>query len=96
MLLMLWGVLVMVLALCASYALSLRLATVLALVFTLVVPIAGALAWWRGMRVARYFLIAWAAFLLGGVVNTLMVLGYLPNVFPVSYTHLTLPTILLV
>ncbi|OLU30354.1 hybrid sensor histidine kinase/response regulator [Pseudomonas sp. PA27(2017)] len=85
LLLMLWGALVMVLALCVSYALSLRLATVLALVFTLVVPIAGALAWWRGMRVARYFLIAWAAFLLGGVVNTLMVLGYLPNVFLTMY-----------
>lgn len=83
--LMLWGTLVMVLALTASYAVSLRLATVLALVFTLVISLAGVLAWLRGMRVARYFIIAWAAFLLGGVVNTLMVLGYLPNVFLTMY-----------
>ncbi|UCJ16617.1 response regulator [Pseudomonas sp. MM211] len=85
LLLMLWGTTVMVLALTASYAVSLRLATLLALVFTLVVSIAGVLAWLRGMRVARYFIIAWAAFLLGGVVNTLMVLGYLPNMFLTMY-----------
>ncbi|TBU77690.1 hybrid sensor histidine kinase/response regulator [Pseudomonas daroniae] len=85
LLLMLWGTAVMVLALTVSYAVSLRLATVLALVFTLVVSIAGVLAWLRGMRVARYFIIAWAAFLIGGVVNTLMVLGYLPNVFLTMY-----------
>jgi uncharacterized membrane protein len=42
-------------------------------------------AWWRGLRVARYFIIAWSAFLLGGLVNTLMVLGYLPNVFLTMY-----------
>ncbi|VFT38534.1 Lost Adherence Sensor, LadS [Pseudomonas aeruginosa] len=37
------------------------------------------------MRVARYFIIAWTAFLLGGIVNTLMVLGYLPNMFLTMY-----------
>ncbi|TBU90897.1 hybrid sensor histidine kinase/response regulator [Phytopseudomonas dryadis] len=84
-LLMLCGVVVMLLALTVSYALSLRLATCLALVFTLVVASAGVLAWLRGMRVARYFIIAWAAFLLGGLVNTLMVLGYLPNLFLTMY-----------
>ncbi|MFF7706185.1 7TM diverse intracellular signaling domain-containing protein [Pseudomonas sp. NPDC007930] len=83
--LMAWGALVMVLALAASYALSLRLATALALVFTLVIFCTGVLAWWRGLRQARYFMIAWTAFLLGGVVNTLMVLGLLPNVFLTMY-----------
>ncbi|WP_367373067.1 7TM diverse intracellular signaling domain-containing protein [Pseudomonas lini] len=73
------------LSLMTSYALALRLATLLALVFTVVIFAAGIFAWWRGLRVARYFIIAWSAFLLGGIVNTLMVLGYLPNVFLTMY-----------
>jgi signal transduction histidine kinase/ActR/RegA family two-component response regulator len=68
-----------------SYALALRLATTLALTFTVVIFAAGIFAWVRGLRVARYFIIAWSAFLLGGIVNTLMVLGYLPNVFLTMY-----------
>ncbi|MNF59500.1 Autoinducer 2 sensor kinase/phosphatase LuxQ [compost metagenome] len=76
---------VMALALTVSYALSLRLATYLALLFTVVVFAAGIIAWLRGMRVARYFIIAWSAFLLGGAINSLMVLGYLPNVFLTMY-----------
>jgi len=79
------GAVAMVLALTVSYAVSLRLATFLALAFTLLVSAAGIIAWWRGMRVARYFIIAWAAFLAGGLVNTLMVLGYLPNAFLTMY-----------
>ena len=43
------------------------------------------LAWLRGMRIARYFIFAWSAFLIGGIINTLMVLGYLPNVFLTMY-----------
>lgn len=84
-LLMLAGAGVMLLALTASYALSLRLATLLALLFTLVIFSAGLISWWRGMRVARYFIFAWSAFLIGGLVNTLMVLGYLPNMFLTMY-----------
>ncbi|MCP1602638.1 hybrid sensor histidine kinase/response regulator [Pseudomonas citronellolis] len=80
------GVLVMLLALSASYALSLRLATYLALAFVVVIFSAGILAWLRGMRVARYFIFAWTAFLLGGTINTLMVLGFLPNVFFTMYS----------
>ncbi|CAI8944252.1 7TM diverse intracellular signaling domain-containing protein [Pseudomonas sp. IT-P395] len=80
-----FGALVVGLSLMTSYALSLRLATVLALTFTVVIFAAGILAWWRGLRVARYFIIAWSAFLLGGIVNTLMVLGLLPNVFLTMY-----------
>ena len=85
LLLMASGAGVMILALTVSYALSLRLATYLALLFTVVVFAAGIIAWLRGMRVARYFIIAWSAFLLGGAVNSLMVLGYLPNVFLTMY-----------
>ena len=86
MLLMAVGVLVMVLALTTSYAVSLRLATGLALAFIVTIFVAGVVAWIRGLRVARYFVIAWSAFLLGGLVNTLMVLGYLPNVFLTMYS----------
>ncbi|WP_148053429.1 7TM diverse intracellular signaling domain-containing protein, partial [Pseudomonas fluorescens] len=56
------------LSLMTSYALALRLATTLALVFIVVIFAAGVFAWWRGLRVARYFIIAWTAFLLGGIV----------------------------
>ncbi|MGE8412914.1 MAG: 7TM diverse intracellular signaling domain-containing protein [Pseudomonas sp.] len=80
-----FGALVMALSLMTSYALALRLATTLALVFTVVIYVAGIVAWCRGLRVARYFIIAWSAFLFGGVINTLMVLGYLPNVFLTMY-----------
>jgi len=80
-----YGAVVMGLSLMTSYALALRLATALALVFTVVIFAAGLFAWWRGLRVARYFIIAWSAFLLGGIVNTMMVLGYLPNVFLTMY-----------
>ena len=66
------GGLVMLLSLVASYALALRLATLLALVFTLVIFSAGLISWSRGMRVARYFIFAWSAFLIGGLVNTLI------------------------
>lgn len=79
------GALVMTLALTVSYAIALRLATYLALAFTVVIFTAGILAWLRGMRVARYFIFAWSAFLLGGIINTLMVLGFLPNVFLTMY-----------
>lgn len=77
--------LVMIMSLSFSYGIALRLATALALVFTVSIFAAGLFAWRRGLRVARYFIIAWSAFLLGGLVNTLMVLGYLPNVFLTMY-----------
>lgn len=85
LLLMACGAGVMLLALTVSYAVALRLATYVALLFTVVIFIAGVLAWLRGMRVARYFIIAWSAFLAGGAINTLMVLGYLPNIFLTMY-----------
>jgi signal transduction histidine kinase len=79
------GVAVMVLALTASYSLSLRLATSLALLFSVSIFTAGIVAWLRGMRVARYFIFAWTAFLAGGVINSLMVMGHLPNSFFTMY-----------
>ena len=79
------GAVVMLMALFASYAAALRLATYLALAFTLIIFGAGVLAWYRGLRVARYFIFAWSALLLGGIVNSLMVLGVLPNMFLTMY-----------
>ncbi len=84
-LLMLGGVLVMLLAVSMRYGIALRMATGLALLFTVSIFAAGLYAWAKGLRVARYFIIAWSAFLVGGLVNTLMVLGYLPNVFLTMY-----------
>ncbi|WDY58620.1 sensor histidine kinase [Pseudomonas sp. PSKL.D1] len=84
-LLMLGGAVVMVLAVSMPYGIALRMATVLALLFTVSIFAAGLYTWSRGLRVARWFIIAWTAFLLGGLVNTLMVLGYLPNVFITMY-----------
>ncbi|MBK5008639.1 hybrid sensor histidine kinase/response regulator [Pseudomonas sp. S60] len=83
--LMLGGAGVMVLAVTLRYGIALRMATALALLFTVSIFSAGLYAWWRGLRVARWFIIAWTAFLLGGLVNTLMVLGYLPNLFITMY-----------
>ncbi|AIL59903.1 sensor histidine kinase [Pseudomonas alkylphenolica] len=83
--LMACGGVVMLLSLISSYGIALRLATALALLFTVTIFAAGVYAWRRGLRVARYFIIAWTAFLLGGLINTLMVLGYLPNVFLTMY-----------
>ncbi|MGE4408263.1 sensor histidine kinase [Pseudomonas sp.] len=80
-----FAVVVIALALTLDYGVALRLATALALLFTLAVFAAGILAWLRGMRVARYFIIAWSALLVGGQVNSLMVLGYLPNTFLTMY-----------
>jgi signal transduction histidine kinase len=79
------GVVVMAMSLAAGYGLALRLATGLALAFVIVTFGAGIIAWFKGQRQARYFMIAWSAFLVGGIVNTLMVLGFLPNVFLTMY-----------
>jgi len=83
--LMAGGALVMVLAVTLRYGVALRMATLLALLFTVSIFCAGLYAWWRGLRAARWFIIAWTAFLAGGLVNTLMVLGYLPNLFITMY-----------
>lgn len=64
--LMACSVLVMVMSLAQDYGIALRLATALALLFTVSIFAAGLFAWWRGMRVARYFIIAWSAFCSAG------------------------------
>ncbi len=67
------------LTLIIGYAWPLKLAPYLAVAFNLLCFAAGIQAWRRGVREARFFLLAWSAFLLGGLIYTLMVLGLLPN-----------------
>ncbi|HEX8596326.1 MAG TPA: sensor histidine kinase [Pseudomonas sp.] len=73
--------LVAVLALNPDYSLALRLANVLVLACTLMIFVAGFMAIARGVCVARYFVIAWSAFLIGSALHTCMLMGYLPNTF---------------
>lgn len=80
-LLMAFGLLMIGLTLTIGYALPLHLAPYLALMFTVLCFSAGVMAWWRGLRQARYFLLAWSAFLLGALVYTLMSMGVLPSMF---------------
>lgn len=86
LLLMLGGAGLIVLTVTVGYSLPLKLAPYLAVPFVFVCLAAGIRAWLRGLRVARYFLLAWSAFLVGGLVYTLMVLGYLPNSFFTLYS----------
>jgi signal transduction histidine kinase len=76
---------IMALSLVTDYGLALRLVTGLVLVFTLVVFFIGIVAGLKGQRVARYFILAWSAFLLGGAINATMLLGFLPNTFLTMY-----------
>ena len=51
----------------------------------ILIAIAGAISFKRGLRQARYFMFAWTALLLGIGVYVLKVLGVLPNVFLTEY-----------
>ncbi len=86
LLMMAFAVVVMVLAVTVDYGVALRLATGLVLLFTLVIIATGLTAGLRGLRVARYFIIAWSVFLTGGLINAFMILGYLPNNFFTMYS----------
>ncbi|GAB7529150.1 7TM diverse intracellular signaling domain-containing protein [Pseudomonas sp. 3A(2025)] len=79
------AVLVMGLALCADYGLALRTVTLLVMAFTVLVFTTGIIASFRRVRVARYFLVAWSTFLFGGLINAVMLMGYLPNTFLTMY-----------
>ena len=80
-LLMACGLLMIGLTLTVGYALPLKFAPYVALLFTGLCFTAGVMAWRRGLRQARYFLLAWSAFLLGALVYTLMSMGVLPSLF---------------
>ncbi|MBX8485175.1 sensor histidine kinase [Pseudomonas cichorii] len=75
------AVVVMLLALFANYGLALRSVTMLVLACSLAMLTTGITAVLKGIRVARYFLAAWVVFAMGGLVNAVMLFGYIPNTF---------------
>ncbi|WP_460046767.1 sensor histidine kinase [Pseudomonas sp. S2_H01] len=85
LLMMVCAAVIMVLSLTMDYGIALRLVTALVLIFTPVILLIGIVAWLKGRRVARYFIFAWSAFLIGGVINATMLLGHLPNNFWTMY-----------
>jgi signal transduction histidine kinase len=85
LLMMVCAALIVGLSLTIDYGVALRLVTGLVLLFTPVVLLIGIAAWFKGRRVARYFIFAWSAFLTGGLINATMLLGHLPNTFWTMY-----------
>ncbi|KRW62772.1 hybrid sensor histidine kinase/response regulator [Pseudomonas sp. TTU2014-080ASC] len=70
---------IMLMSLVADYRLPMLLATYLTLICTITGFICGVMAWLKGMRVARYFIIAWTAMLIGSLVSALMGIGVVPS-----------------
>lgn len=85
LLMMVFAAVIIVMALTMDYGTALRLVTAQVLLFTPVILLIGIAAWLKGRRVARYFIFGWSAFLIGGVINATMLLGYLPNNFWTMY-----------
>ncbi|WP_122313643.1 7TM diverse intracellular signaling domain-containing protein [Pseudomonas cichorii] len=75
------AVVAMLLALFADYGPALRTVTMLVLACFLAMLATGITAVLKGVRIARYFLAAWVVFLMGGLVNAVMLFGYIPNTF---------------
>jgi signal transduction histidine kinase len=78
---------VMLMSLNPDYALALRLSNTLVLVFTVTIFVACIAAICKGVRVARYFLIAWSALLLGSAIHVAMLMGYLAHSFFTMYAN---------
>lgn len=78
---------VMLLSLSPNLSLAFRLYGGLMLVFTAMIFIAGITAMFHGVREARYFVLAWTAFLLGSVIHVGMLAGYLPHNFFTMYAN---------
>jgi signal transduction histidine kinase len=77
----------MLLALSPNIGLALRLSGGLVLIFTVMIFVAGIAAMLHQVREARYFVLAWAAFLLGSAVHVGMLMGYLPHTFFTMYAN---------
>ncbi len=78
---------VMLLSLSPNLNLAFRLYGGLMLVFTAMIFVAGITAMCHGVREARYFVLAWTAFLLGSVIHVGMLSGYLPHTFFTMYAN---------
>lgn len=72
-------VLIMLSSIFASYSIAIKLGTIASLVLAILVVAAGILSLKMGIRQARYFMLAWSAFLGGIVVYALKTFGVLPN-----------------
>lgn len=69
------------LTLLSGYALALQLAPYVVLFFIVLAVTSGIMALRRKMRTARYFLIAWSAYIAGGLLYSLVSLGLVANTF---------------
>lgn len=64
-----------------EYKVAIRIAVLVALSFGITVLIVGSLCLIRGLRIARFFLLAWATLLVGIIIHALVSLGLLPTQF---------------
>jgi signal transduction histidine kinase len=78
-------VITMVLALAAPYSISLKLALMQTFIFAFFLGVIGIICLIRVSRAARFYLIAWMAFLVGGCIYALKTLGWLPYNFITNY-----------
>ena len=69
----------------APYSLTIRLATLEAIVGCAIVIATGSYALAHGIKQARYFMIAWSVFLFGSILYALKAFGVLPAVFVTNY-----------
>ena len=73
------------LALALPYSISTRMSVVLALVVSVSMLVVGALLLYRGERSARYFMAAWVALLVGGLVWIFSLFSIIPSNFWIQY-----------
>jgi diguanylate cyclase (GGDEF)-like protein len=84
-----FGVLTLLAALLAEYRVAARMVTFLSMFIAFAILPAAILVWMRGFRPARFFVFAWAAFLLSVLATGMMYAGYLPrNVFTLYGSNL--------
>ena len=79
------GILCCVLAFVLPYAPAIRIATAASLLVAVLSLVAGLYTWKSGLDQARYYCIAWAAFLLGICLLVLSKFGVIPRVFLTEY-----------
>lgn len=75
------GILSTVGSLFLDYALALKVTILVVMVFPVVVMASGIASWWQGYQPAKFYLLAWSAFLLALVVMALKSYGILPSHF---------------
>ncbi|MEE4356984.1 MAG: 7TM diverse intracellular signaling domain-containing protein [Desulfococcaceae bacterium] len=85
LLIMLWALVVMVLALCTPYALIIKIATLFVILNAMCILSTGLTCQLRGCRTARFFMIAWVAFLSGVIVYSLKTFGLFSSNFFTNY-----------